>query len=152
MQTQEYIRKAEENFLAGYNCCQAVAAAFSDVAGLPEETLLRLSCPFGGGFARLRYVCGAVSGMGLIAGLVYGDDTPGCKKAMYPKTRELTDAFKARFGSIICSDLLKGMASHSDPPTPEARTEGYYHRRSCLDCVKSAAEILAEDLKKNEHI
>ena len=152
MQTEDYVRKAEENFQAGYNCCQAVAAAFADVAGLPEETLLRLSCPFGGGFARLRYVCGAVSGMGLIAGLVYGDGTPDCKKTMYPKTRELTDAFEARFGSIICADLLKGMGTHNDPPTPEARTEGYYHRRSCLDCVRSAAEILAEDLKKNEHI
>ncbi|MBQ7543138.1 MAG: C_GCAxxG_C_C family protein [Clostridia bacterium] len=146
------MRKAEEYFTAGYNCCQAVAAAFSDVAGLPEETLLRLSCPFGGGFARLRYVCGAVSGMGLIAGLVYGDGTPDCKKQMYPKIRELSDAFEARFGSIVCSELLRGMGSHNDPPVPDERTPQYYHRRSCLDCVKAAAEILAKDLEANEHI
>lgn len=150
MQTEEYARIAGETFQQGYNCCQAVAAAFSDVAGLPRDVMLRLSCPFGGGFARMRYVCGAVSAMGLVAGLVYGDDTPDCKKAMYPKTRELSDAFEAKFGSIICADLLQGMASHSDPPTPEARTEAYYHKRSCLDCVRAAAEILAEDLLKNE--
>ena len=115
MQKEEYVRIAGEYFQQGYNCCQAVAAAFSDAAGLPRDVMLRLSCPFGGGFARMR-------------------------------------AFEARFGSIICADLLKGMASHSDPPTPEARTEEYYKRRSCLDCVQTAAEILAEDLQKNERL
>lgn len=152
MQPEEYAKKAGELFQNGYNCCQAVAAAFADVAGMPRDAMLRLSCPFGGGFARLRYVCGAVSAMGLVAGLVYGDDTPDCKKAMYPKVRELSDAFEAKFGSIVCADLLKGMASHSDPPTPEARTADFYKRRSCLDCVQTAAEILAEDLIKNERL
>ena len=152
MQTEEYARLAGEYFQKGYNCCQAVAAAFADAAGLPRDVMLRLSCPFGGGFARLRYVCGAVSGMGLVAGLVYGDDTPDCKKAMYLKTRELSDAFKAQFGSIVCAELLNGIVTHDDPPTPEARTDAYYKRRSCLDCVQTAAEILAEDLQKNERI
>lgn len=152
MQPEEYAKTAGEYFQQGYNCCQAVAAAFADVAGLPRDVMLRLSCPFGGGFARLRYVCGAVSAMGLVAGLVYGDDTPDCKKAMYPKVRELSDAFKAQFGSIVCAELLNGIVTHDDPPTPEARTEAYYHRRSCLDCVQTAAQILAEDLAKNERL
>ena len=152
MQTEEYVRIAGETFKQGYNCCQAVAAAFSDVAGLTRDEMLRVSCAFGGGFARLRYVCGAVSGMGIVAGLVYGDDTPDCKKAMYPKVRELSDAFQAQFGSIVCADLLNGIVTHDDPPTPEARTEGFYKRRSCLDCVQTAARILAEDLQKNERI
>ncbi len=152
MQKEEYARIAGEYFKQGYNCCQAVAAAFADAAGLPRDVMLRLSCSFGGGFARLRYVCGAVSAMGLVAGLVYGDDTPDCKKAMYPKVRELSEAFKAQFGSIVCAELLNGIVTHDDPPTPEARTDTYYKRRSCLDCVQTAAEILAEDLIRNERI
>lgn len=152
MQKDEYVRLAGETFQQGFNCCQAVAAAFSDVAGLPREEMLRLSCAFGGGFARMRYVCGAVSAMGLVAGLVYGDDTPDCKKMLYPKTRELSDAFKAKFGSIVCAELLNGIVTHDDPPEPEARTEGYYKRRTCLDCVREAAGILAEDLIRNERL
>lgn len=152
MQPEEYAQIAGEYFQQGYNCCQAVAAAFSDVAGLPRDVMLRLSSPFGGGFARMRYVCGAVSGMGLVAGLVYGDDTPDCKKAMYPKTRELSDAFKVQFGSIVCAELLNGIVTHDDPPTPEARTTEYYKRRTCLDCVRTAAEILAKDLEANERL
>ena len=152
MTPEEYGKAAGELFQSGYNCCQAVAAAFADVTDVPRDAMLRLSCPFGGGFARMRYVCGAVSGMGLIAGLVYGDDSPECKKAMYPKTRELTDAFKAEFGSIVCAELLSGIVTHGDPPTPEARTEEYYKRRTCLDCVKTAARILAEDLEAHERL
>lgn len=40
---------AEKYFLAGFNCAQAVFAAYCDVTGLPEETALRLSSSFGGG-------------------------------------------------------------------------------------------------------
>ena len=152
MQKEEYVRIAGETFQQGYNCCQAVAAAFADVAGLSRDEMLRASCAFGGGFARQRYVCGAVSAMGLVAGLVYGDDTPDCKKMLYPKVREMSDAFKDRFGSIICAELLNGIVTHDDPPTPEARTQEFYKRRSCSDCVRAAAEILAEDLLKNERL
>lgn len=152
MKKEEYIAKAGEYFTGGYNCCQAVAAAFSDVMGLPEDAVLKLSCPFGGGFARLRYVCGAVSGMGMVAGMVYGTDASDCKAEMYPKTRELADKFKDEFGSIICADLLKGMGTHNDPVKPEPRTAEYYKKRSCLQCVQCAAAILAEDLEKNGRI
>lgn len=152
MKKEEYAVKAGEYFTKGYNCAQAVAAAFSDVMGLPEEAVLKLSCPMGGGFARLRYVCGAVSGMGMVAGMVYGSDSPDCKVEMYPKTRALADRFKDEFGSIICADLLEGMGSHNDAPQPEKRTESYYKKRSCLQCVQQAARIMAEDLEANGRI
>lgn len=152
MTKQEYIDKAGEYFTKGYNCAQAVAAAFSDVMGLPEEAVLKLSCPMGGGFARLRYVCGAVSGMGLAAGMVYGNASPDCKAEMYPKTRALADRFKDECGSIICADLLQGMGTHSDPAKPEPRTAEYYKKRSCLQCVQTAAKIMAEDLEANGRI
>lgn len=150
MQKVNYVEKAAELFLKGYNCSQAVAAAFSDVVGIPEETLLKISCSHGGGFARLRYVCGAVSGMGMIAGMVYGSAEPSAKVEIYAKTRELSDKFNSEFGSIICAELLNGIVSHNDSPVPEERTEGYYKKRTCLDCVKKAAEILEEDLKAHE--
>ena len=45
----------------GYNCCQAVAAAFSDVTGLGEAQSLAAGGGFGGGL-RCGEICGAVSG------------------------------------------------------------------------------------------
>jgi len=47
-----YEDRAVEYFLKGYNCAQSVAAAFSEKVNLPEEIVLRLSCAFGGGYAR----------------------------------------------------------------------------------------------------
>jgi len=145
-----YEDKAEAYFLKGYNCAQSVAAAFSEEVGLPAETMLRLSCAMGGGFARKRYVCGAVSGMGLVLGLLYADDSPDAKKENYKLVRKLSDKFEAEFGSIICSVLLgeKIISDHS--PVPEARTPEYYQKRTCKDCVKYAARLVAEEIEEHD--
>ena len=69
--------KAAELFVGGYNCAQSVAVSFCDVTGLDEKTTARMVSAFGGGMGRLREVCGAVSGMFFVLGLLYGYDTPG---------------------------------------------------------------------------
>ena len=63
---------AERNFKDGCNCTQAVLLAFSDRTGLDAETAMRIASGFGGGMARMREVCGAVSGMFMAAGLILG--------------------------------------------------------------------------------
>ena len=68
---------AVELFLQGYNCAQAVAEAFCDVTGLDEKTAARMASSFGGGMGRMREICGAVSGMLLVYGLLHGYDVPG---------------------------------------------------------------------------
>ena len=45
---------AEANFKEGYNCSQAVFAAFSEEVGLPRQTALQLASGFGGGIGRMR--------------------------------------------------------------------------------------------------
>ena len=62
--------RAAELFLQGYNCAQAVAVAFCDVTGLEPDFTARMASSFGGGMGRMREVCGAVSGMLMVAGLV----------------------------------------------------------------------------------
>ncbi|MCR5484036.1 MAG: C-GCAxxG-C-C family protein [Clostridiales bacterium] len=145
----DHEKKAEELFLKGYNCAQAVAASFADVLGMPEDVLLKSSCAFGGGFARQRYVCGALSGAGMVLGLLYTDPSPDGKKSNYQLVRGFSDSFKDEFGSIICSELLSG-ASHDDPPTPSERTNEFYKKRSCLDCVKFAARLLDEKIAEEK--
>ena len=67
-----YSKKACEYFKDGYNCAQSVLLAFSDIIGFDKETSLKLSSSFGGGMGRLREVCGAVSSMFMVAGLLKG--------------------------------------------------------------------------------
>ena len=59
--------KSEELFRKGYNCSQSVFAAFADVLGMSVEEAAGIASPFGAGFGKLREVCGAVSGMTLLA-------------------------------------------------------------------------------------
>ena len=54
---------ARQAFKEGYNCSQAMVAAFSDLMGMDKKTALRLASSFGGGMGRMREVCGAVTGM-----------------------------------------------------------------------------------------
>ncbi|MBO5812731.1 MAG: C_GCAxxG_C_C family protein, partial [Bacteroidaceae bacterium] len=64
---EDRIQRAVDNFKQGYNCAQAVTAAFADLYDLTEEQALRISASFGGGIGRMREVCGAASGMFILA-------------------------------------------------------------------------------------
>ena len=134
--------QAAELFLQGYNCAQAIAVAFSDVTGLDRDFSARMASSFGGGMGRLREVCGAVSGMLMVAGLLYGYDSTDddvAKKAHYSLVQELAGQFKAENGSIICREILRNPPSD---PAPSPRTAEYYAQRPCARMVYSAAEIL----------
>ena len=135
--------QAAELFLSGCNCAQAVLVAFCDVTGLEPEFAKKLSCGFGGGLGRLREVCGAVSGMILVADLLYGYTEPGeqdiYKKEYYHLVQELAQRFRQETGSIICREILKNPPSD---PNPSPRTAEYYATRPCTRMVMTAARIL----------
>ena len=143
--------RAKELFEQGYACSQAVAMAFSDLCGIGEAEIAKLTLPFGGGFGRLRLTCGAVSGMAVVIGLLYADaeNSPENKKRIYAITQELAEKFKTENGSLICADLLAGanLQVHVGGEA-EARTETYYKKRPCADIVYSAAKILEEYVQK----
>lgn len=137
--------KAQQYFRQGFNCAQSVVMAFHDLTGLTEEESARLASSFGGGLGRMREVCGTVSGMAIVAGILYGYDDPkvlGASAAHYALVQRLAGAFRDRNGSIVCRELLGGAAATS--PTPEPRTAEYYKKRPCVDLVGDAAEILDE--------
>ncbi|MBO5305549.1 MAG: C_GCAxxG_C_C family protein [Clostridia bacterium] len=144
-------QKAREYFLEGYNCAQAVALAFADLTAMDEETLARLASPFGGGMGRMREVCGAVSGMFMVKGLVDGYSDPEAKdekKQLYAEVQTLAARFREECGSIICRELLEGKADSS--PTPTERTAEFYKKRPCAELVALAAKILDEELEKEK--
>ncbi len=135
--------KAEQLFRQGYNCSQAVVLAFQDLLGLDEAAAARMASSFGGGMGRMREVCGAVSGMFMVIGMLYGYDDPKAsteKAAHYSRLQELAGAFREENGSIVCRELL-GLGKGPDVPTPEARTETYYKKRPCAELVACAAAL-----------
>ena len=140
---------AAELFLKGYNCAQAVAVAFCDVTGLDVDFTARMASSFGGGMGRMREVCGAVSGMLMVAGLLYGYDTPGddvTKKAHYTLVQDLSGKFREAVGSIVCREILKNPPSD---PNPTPRTAEFYKIRPCARMVSLAAKILDEYIAEN---
>ena len=111
---------------------------------------LKVMLPFGGGLARMRMTCGAVSGMAAAVGAIYaeGGVVPENKKQVYEIVRELCDEFKARCGSLICAELLSGAGVDSSAGgAPEARSEQYYKKRPCDEIVYIAADILEKYLE-----
>ena len=139
-----HVERAVDLFVEGYNCAQAVAAAFGDLTGLDEKTAAKMASCFGGGMGRMREVCGAVSGMLLVAGLLYGYDDPKAtteKRELYAQVQAMAGQFRQELGSIVCRDLLKNPPSD---PNPTPRTEQFYKDRPCARMVATAARIMDE--------
>ncbi len=147
---EEYGKKAKALFEEGYNCAQSVVLAFEDMTKLDKKTAAMLSSSFGGGMGRLREVCGAVSGMFAVVGVLKGYDDPKAtdeKAEHYATIQSLAYSFKEENGSYICRELLE--LPGASEPTPEKRTTEYYKRRPCADYVECAAVILAKKLEKD---
>jgi C_GCAxxG_C_C family probable redox protein len=154
---QNRINHAVDNFMQGYGCCQAVVAAFADLYGLDDIMAKRLAAGFGGGVGRMRMMCGAVSGLVILAGLECGQ-TEGSnnagKSACYKLVQELLAKSKEQNGSIICAEILgldgKDKAQSSYVASP--RTAEYYKSRPCAAKVESAARIFADYLQEKYNL
>jgi C_GCAxxG_C_C family probable redox protein len=143
-QIEARAQRAQELFKNGYNCSQAVFASCADLYGVTDEQLaLRLSASFGGGMGRMRLVCGAASGMFMLAGLHNGSATPhdnAGKMANYAFVQDLAGQFKGKYGSLICAELL-GLAPRPEEPRPAERTPEYYEKRPCSEMIAEAVRI-----------
>jgi len=158
----DHSKYAKELFMQGYNCCQAVLAAFCEDLGLDFDLAAKLSSSFGGGMGRLREVCGAVCGMFMVAGMKFGYADPKDNKAKaehYKLVQELAEQFRQNNGSIVCRELMGLDEGHSSPihpgadsPIPEKRTPGYYKKRPCAELVADAAKIIEDMIKTKEQL
>ena len=116
---------AVEKKHCGLNCAQAVLCAYADIAGIDEETAIRLAAPFGAGMGNMEGTCGAITGAGLVLGLV--SKGPSTKQM-----RQIMNKFRERNGATQCK-LLKGVGTGKV-------------LRECSDCVADAAEFLEEEI------
>ncbi len=155
LEQSERAKSAMSYFLEGYNCTQAVVLAFEELFPMDRKTLLTFSSSLGGGMGRLREVCGTVSGMFLVAGMLYGYDSPKDlegKKQLYERIQNLAAEFRQANGSIVCRELLGLTGKGPDSPIPEKRTEEYYKKRPCVRLVGMSAAIMEQYMKQQEQI
>ena len=153
---EERVAKAKRLFKEeGYNCCQAVVLAYNDLFGIDDTMAASLSSGFGGGMGRMREVCGSVSGMVLLAGLIAPADNPSDKNGRtrnYALVQDIAGEFRKMNGSIVCRELLglTPMGSSSpvpqESPEPSDRTAEYYKKRPCEELVGISARIIGEKL------
>lgn len=144
------VQRAVELFMSGYGCCQSVVAAFADLYGFSDEQAKLVAAGFGGGVGRMRMMCGAVSGLVILAGMsdgqVAADDRQG-KAHCYETVQRLLAESKLENGSLICAELL---GLNGEVPfgnfIPDERNADYYRRRPCAAKVESAARIFARYL------
>ena len=104
---------------------------------------------------RMREVCGAVSGMVMLAGLMKPASDPSVKDwrtANYALVQEMAGEFRSINGSIVCKELLglvpMGSSSPApkESPEPSDRTPEYYKKRPCEELVGIAARIVGEKI------
>ena len=125
MTIEERAKKAVElKTTGGYNCSQAVTAALADQTSLTEEQLKQLTAGFCAGMGNLEATCGALIGVGMIAGL----KTEG--KGTLPKTKKLQETFRDRCGAIKCRELKE--VTDGKPLC------------ACEECVRNAVLIYGE--------
>ena len=130
-------------FRNGYNCSQAVLAAFAEDLGLSEEAAVRLATGFGVGLSH-GAACGAVSGAVMVLGLRHGGGPEGAeaKRNTYVRAQEFLARFAERMGGTVCAGLL-GCDPSTAEGLKEARERGLFES-VCARAVANAAELVDE--------
>lgn len=119
----------------GYNCCQAVLAAYDDVLNIDASVLFKLSEGFGIGSGAMNGLCGAVNaGIMILSYLISSGDLSGntnTKGKTYRIIRDYQDRFQKQTKALICRQL-------KDP-----KSETY---TPCANCISIACDCLDEIL------
>lgn len=128
------VKQAIVNHKKGYNCAQAVACAYCDLAGADEDAMFKMTEGFGAGIGGMEQICGAVSGAVALAGLCNskGSNNPTSKGGTYRISKEILHKFQDKNGSVICKEL-KGLETKKV-------------LRSCEGCIQDAAQLVEEIL------
>ncbi len=139
------VEEARHLFKNNYNCAQAVAGTTAPKLGIDQENILKLSCAFGGGMARMQEVCGAVTGAFMCIGLAHAKvgaaEISASKMLTYEYVRQFTSKFKEKYGTINCKELLENLDMNNEKDQIKLK-ELQLHDVKCTAIVSDAVEIL----------
>ena len=125
------VEEAAKRKRCGYNCAQAVACTYCDLAGIEEETAKNLTQGFAVGMGgSMEATCGALIGAVNVLGLIQKNPQKTMQGA-----RRMIQSFKEQNGTVVCKEL-KGI------------NDGVV-KRECIDCVRDAADLLEKEIREN---
>jgi C_GCAxxG_C_C family probable redox protein len=112
----------------GFNCCQAVVKALSDLFDGDKDALEKISSGFGAGMGGMEATCGALVGATIVTGIVKDG------KGSTASSREILNKFNEYCGATLCKDL-------------KGRDTGVAIC-ACDDCVRNAVRAFCEVMNK----
>ena len=96
----------------------------------------------------LREVCGAVSGMFMVMGMLKGYDSPGdpqAKAQHYQRIQTMAAQVSDQYGTLICRDLLAQNQTEAAPVLSE-QVAAINQKRQCARYVEMCAALVEEAL------
>lgn len=133
---EDFMKKATEYFMQGYSCSESIVKAAIE-KGLVNENILPLASPFSGGLSS-GCLCGAVAGMQLVFGAMFGrDDKERNGMVARQLAKKSIEMFKEKNKFTCCKALTAGY----DMASPE-------RKQHCVKMVETCAEIIEELIKQ----
>lgn len=130
------MKKATEYFMQGYSCSESIVKAAIE-KGLVNENIFPLASPFSGGLSS-GCLCGAVAGMQLVFGSMFGRDDKDRNGMIARKlAKKSIEMFKEKNKYTCCKALTAGY----DIDSPE-------RKQHCVKMVETCAEIVEELIKQ----
>ena len=117
----------------GYTCCQCVVTGVSDLLDVDRVTLFKIAEGFGGGIGGLEEVCGVISAMTMVAGIVNSTgsfENNTSKESTIELTKDLAMEFRNKYHTIYCRDIRGTITGE-----PLA---------DCDECIKDGMDIIIE--------
>ena len=136
---------ANQCFLSGFSCAQAVFSTYCEDLGLESDMAKRIAGGFGGGMGYISETCGAVTGAFMLIGLKHGKvevDDNAARDRTYALIQEFTSRFKAINSSVKCTELLG--YDLSIPEDLVIVKEKQLFSTHCPKFVRDSSDIIAE--------
>lgn len=133
MDIEERVKVAYDTHHQGYNCAQAVFAAYLDVLDISKEDAMKTAYGFGGGVGMTREICGTLTGGAMVLGQKFGKEAADVKQKQFvnKKVAALCQEFENNHGSVICGELL-GLRE----------TQKEVKRKSCDELIEEVVRLL----------
>lgn len=133
MNIEERVKTAYDTHHQGYNCAQAVFAAYLDILDISKEDAMKTAYGFGGGVGMTREICGTLTGGAMVLGQKYGKEAADVKQKQFvnKQVAALCQEFEDNHGSVICGELL-GLRE----------TEKTVKRKTCDELIEEVVRLL----------
>lgn len=144
----ETINKAGELYGGSHHCCEAIMLAVGEYMGCPNDLLLKISSPFGGGMTGNGAACGSLIAAYLCMGIYKGRSSEAESRnvANEPANR-IYNKFCQKYGSPVCNNIVG-----YDKKDPKA-VELYGKKVKCEVCIPLAKEVtrwILEELEQEQ--